>query len=202
MVDSYASNFIAESFTMTPTTTTSSTTSQQESPIRKQVITIFLIIFVFGAIALSLSAGIAYYVLPRAIEEQKARSESSAVITLKIISDAQQQIKQNDKDGNGRYDYSDLKTLGVTGSINPSIATGRRNGYNFETAAGTKNPEKTWWAKASPREGSKTPFRFFFMNQSGLCYESKKDFQVNKETAELPAGVVKLDVSALNKQNK
>jgi hypothetical protein len=180
--------------------TTKTPITKEKSPISSQVITIFSIIFGLSVISLILAAAISYYALPAAINKQKAQSEANAVITLKIIFDAQQQIKQNDKDGNGRYDYADLKTLGVTGTINQSVAVGFRNGYRFETAAGTQDPENTWWAKASPND-PKSPFRYFFMNHKGTCYASKTDFQIDTQNAKTLDNLVELDVVKLNNKN-
>lgn len=181
--------------------TTQMVEAKKENRIAKDAALLFCLITGFVILAGGLAGLITYFALPAAINKQKSLSETNAVVTLKIIGDAQREIQTNDKDGNGKYDFADLKTLGVSGSINPSIATGRRNGYLFETAPGTKSPEKTWWAKAAPIE-TKSPFRYFFINHDGVCYVSKTDFKVNLETAAVPEGMERLNVEELNASAK
>lgn len=181
--------------------TTQMVDSKKENRVAKDAALLFCLIAGFVVLAGGAAALITYFALPAAINKQKSLSETNAVVTLKILGDAQKEIQTNDKDRNGKYDFADLKTLGVTGSINPSLATGRRNGYLFETAAGTANPEKTWWAKASPIETS-SPFRYFFINHEGVCYASKTNFQVDLKTAAVPKGLEKLNVDELNARTK
>lgn len=181
--------------------TTQTVDSKKENRVAKDAALLFCLIAGFVVLAGGAAALITYFALPAAINKQKSLSETNAVVTLKILGDAQKEIKTNDKDKNGKYDFTDLKTLGVTGSINPSLARGRRNGYLFETAAGTDDPEKTWWAKASPIEKT-SPFRYFFLNHEGVCYASKTDFKVDLKTGAVPKGIEKLNVEELNARSK
>lgn len=114
-------------------------------------------------------------------EADKAAFEASAIGCLRTITTAQALICETDRDKNGKMDYVNLKQLGEADYVDKALASGEKNGYTFQCAPGTKSPEFTFWALATPKNPGG---RYFYVNQSGVILESAKPIEVDLETGE------------------
>ncbi len=103
--------------------------------------------------------------IPNVIEARKSSNESTAIAALRTIASAQAMFREGDKDGDG-LDYADnLADLGTYGLVDPPLASGTRNGYDFSIAAADG---WTWSANADPAVRSKTGDRSFFIDETGV----------------------------------
>jgi hypothetical protein len=121
-------------------------------------------------------------------------NEASAIGALKTICTSQSIFREGDKDDDGTFNYGDLAALGKANLIDSVLGSGKKQGYVFECHPSTDKEKREfcWWATASPQEPGKTGERYFFTNQAGVIYFSKKPIKITdkiKESCEVPEGL-------------
>jgi hypothetical protein len=118
-----------------------------------------------------------------------AGNEVSAIGALRTITISQTLFREGDKDGDGELDYAaNLAELEKAGLIDRVLGSGRKRGYTFETCRGSKAPEFTWMAVASPMTPGKSGNRHFAVNQKGVTFQSETPFKLDREGCKITGG--------------
>lgn len=139
-----------------------------------------------GALALScllltVTLGLAYEF--RNVGVQAHWNWKSAIRSMRTIHAAQALFLERGSMGR----YGSLEELREANYIDEVLGNGQKQGYAFELAQRTVNGDHQFWVKASPQ----TPVRvqgevffldqrgerFFFINQTGILYQSYSDFE-------------------------
>jgi hypothetical protein len=120
----------------------------------------------------------------------RQKNEYTAIGALKTINTAQAIFREGDKEDDGNLDYGSLEELGKTQLIDEKLASGTKSGYSFTVLPSPTTSEFLWYATASPAKPGETGERYFFTNQAGVIFQSMEPFKVNKETCEVPKGLV------------
>ena len=145
-------------------------------------------------IVIAIIAIIAAIAIPNLIEARKHGNEAAAIGALKTINTCQAIFREGDKDEDGTFNYGDLAALKKAKLCDDVLGSGKKQGYLFECHPSTdkEKVEFCWWATASPEEPGKTGSRYFFTNQAGVIYYSKKPIKVTdkiKASCEVPEGL-------------
>lgn len=117
--------------------------------------------------------------------------ERSAVQALRAVAAAQVRYHQG-AEGPGPAVYGDLSALGRTRLLDRDLASGLKEGYQFEVAASDVAPGERWIAIASPQLEGRTGERWFAVNHSGAVYALGRPFPLDSQTCEVPADAVPL----------
>lgn len=110
---------------------------------------------------------------------QSSANESSAISTLRAISDAQDTYQSKtaldiDRDGVGEFASLDMLTNATPPYIDELLGSGTRSGYHFHviTTGVADSDEVTWWATAYPVTHGKTGNRTFYIDETGVVRNS------------------------------
>jgi type IV pilus assembly protein PilA len=123
-------------------------------------------------IVIAIIAIIAAIAIPNLIEARKSGNESAAIGSLKAITSAQSLYREGDKDADGTLQYATHIELGAAANgslIDPILASGTKQGYNFAAASIAASPLYQWSAIGNPVSAS-TGQRKFYVNHTGVIY--------------------------------
>jgi hypothetical protein len=124
-------------------------------------------------------------------KRNKPSGERAAIGALKTLSSAQSLFREADKEGDGILDYAEnLGELAKVGYIDAVLGSGRKLGYTFQLCNGSKAPEFTWMAVASPITSVKGSPRHLAINHQGVIYTSPTAFKLDRESCEIKGGTV------------
>jgi type IV pilus assembly protein PilA len=121
-------------------------------------------------IVVLLISALAAIAIPNMLAARKSGNEAGAIGALKAIGTSQRLFREGDKDSNGLFDYGNLAALGAANLLDPILVSGTRQGYDFNTQAGTAGVLYIFWATADPTTPSSTGDRHFACNNSGVIY--------------------------------
>jgi prepilin-type N-terminal cleavage/methylation domain-containing protein len=108
--------------------------------------------------------------VPNVLSSRKTANEGAAIGALKTIANAQSLFREKDREDDDSPDYASLAELSNTTIIDSPLGSGRRNGYAFETDAGSLNREAVWFAVANPIVPKSTGDRYFCTNHRCVIY--------------------------------
>ena len=124
-------------------------------------------------IVVAIIAIIAAIAIPNLLRSRMTANEGAAIGTMRTISSAQQQFQSaaiiSDASGMGTYALS-TAVLGaqLPPFLDPAVAGGQKQGYNFVTAGAGAVGAPTYTANADPISPGSSGNRGFFVDESGL----------------------------------
>lgn len=97
-------------------------------------------------------------------------NEAAAVGSLRAITKAQEEFREEDRDGNGTLEYSaSLAELATLGLIPSELGDGEDQGYRFDLRVPSKPDDQfVWTATADPLPGGGD--RHFGTNMAGIMF--------------------------------
>jgi hypothetical protein len=109
-------------------------------------------------------------VLPRLAAARKAANERTARRALESLMRAEDEFRENDRDGDGNLDYGMLSELAKAGLVDAELGSGTKSGYLFRATYSFTTSEFLWFATAEPEVPTVTGDRYFGCNVSGVLY--------------------------------
>lgn len=141
-------------------------------------------------IVVAILAIIAAIAIPNLLTSRKNANEASAIGNLKTIANCQAMFRENDRDGDGQFDFGSLLQLSTVGLLDPSLGSGQRTGYIYDTRPGSLQPNFLWFALANPILPGQTGDRYFCMNQRGqVFYTQSAAVVMNATDCTIPTGM-------------
>ncbi|MCO5170987.1 MAG: hypothetical protein M9894_32080 [Planctomycetes bacterium] len=141
-------------------------------------------------IVLVIIAVITAIAIPNLLSARKNSNESAAIGNLKTIANCQSMYRENDKGGTGQFHFATLVELSNTSLLDPSLGTGQRTGYLYDTRPGSLQPTFLWFALANPVAPAQTGDRYFCMNQRGqVFYTTLEAVTMNSTDCVIPTGM-------------
>jgi len=116
-------------------------------------------------IVIAVIAVIAAIAVPNLIAARKTANEAAAIGSLRTLVTAQTMFRESDKDGNGADYAGTLTQLGTYRLIDPTLASGTKQGYDFEIGVATAYD---WNVQAYPVSPGRSGDRYFFTDESGV----------------------------------
>lgn len=110
---------------------------------------------------------VAAIAIPNLLASYRAANEGSAIHSLRMISEAELAYQTNF----GKY--GTLQELATNGLIDPNLADGNKNGYQFTLTLPTENPEG-FEVTGVPEDYRKTGMRSFFVDETFVIREGDK----------------------------
>lgn len=124
--------------------------------------------------------------LPNHHGPTRAGSEAQAITSLRALSAAQLEFRDDDLDRDGVHDdATSLAELRQAGLIDDALASGLRRGYAFTLRAGPHGDLPRWITVASPENPGVTGDRHFRVDASGEVHASTTRFALDPD-APLP----------------
>jgi hypothetical protein len=124
---------------------------------------------------------------PDLLRVRRESNERAAVEALREIVRAQVAYHEDDGDGDGEHTFGSLGQLGVSGQLEPDLASGLQHRYTFEVAVSTAAPEARWMATASPISPGNDGARYFVTNHTGAVYfRHGRPFRLDLNRCEFP----------------
>lgn len=144
---------------------------------------IVLLVLAVPCVAIVPCSIIAAIAVPNLIEARKQGNEAAAIGSLRAISTAQTIYRESDADGDGVMNYGDLKALGKADYVDAVLASGRKQGFVFQSQPVQGQEELRWWATAFPRDIN-TGNRWFYVDQTGVIRFAMEPFTVDPKTGQ------------------
>ena len=117
-------------------------------------------------IVIAIIAIIAAVAIPNLLRARQSANEASAISSLRTLVSAQAMFYQDDREGDGAYDYADsLTELEHADMIDNVLGTGRKSGYCFILFS---HVSSTWHAHAEPALPGETGSRAFYIDETGI----------------------------------
>lgn len=151
--------------------------------------------FSLGAVLVALTcvvSGIGVALVgPSTARVRRQANETTAIESLRAIAAAQIAFKDQDLDGDGVQNFATLGQLGMSGQLEPDLASGLHNLYVFEVGVAELASTERWMATATPISPEQSGARNFVVNHTGsIRYRAGRAFLLDLKTCEFPPGAI------------